>query len=59
MLHPPANAAKQGARLTIPNTDIEMKSDSIYYSILANMIQSNSSEDVDLSSHLNARRYLS
>ena len=36
-----------------------MKSDSIYYSILANMIQSNSSEDVDLSSSVHARKYLS
>lgn len=59
MLRPPASAAKPGGRMTIPNTDIEMKSDSVYYSILANMIQSNNTEDVDLSSAIAARKYLS
>ena len=45
--------------MTIPNTDIEMRSDSVYYSILANMIQSNNTDEVDLSTHHNARKYLS
>lgn len=45
--------------MTIPNTDIEMRSDSVYYSILANMIQSNNTDEVDLSTYHNARKYLS
>lgn len=59
MLHPSASAPKAGGRMTIPNTDIEMRSDSVYYSILANMIQSNNTDEVDLSTHHNARKYLS
>ena len=59
MLHPLASAPKAGGRMTIPNTDIEMRSDSVYYSILANMIQSNNTDEVDLSTHHNARKYLS
>jgi hypothetical protein len=34
LMQQPATPAKQGSRLAIPNTDIEMKGDSIYYSIL-------------------------
>ena len=48
---------KQGGRLAIPNTEIEMKGDSIYYSILANMIQG--AEDANLSTTQSARNFLS
>lgn len=52
------NNPKPQNKLVIPNTSIEMKSDSIYYSILASMIQ-NTSEGVDLQNTLAAQNHLS
>jgi hypothetical protein len=42
----------------IPGTAIELKSDSVYYSILQNMITHGNSEEVDLANRMVAKNYL-
>jgi hypothetical protein len=42
----------------IPNTQIELKSDSVYYSVLQGMIQQGNIEGHDLTQNMSARKYL-
>lgn len=43
----------------IPNTQIELKNDSVYYQVLQSMIQQGNVENYDLSLNSDARKYLS
>lgn len=59
MLQAQVNPHKPGGKLVIPNTEIELAGDSIYYSVIANLITQNSSDEDGLSDMLQARNYLS
>lgn len=50
---------RQQGKLTIPNTQIELNNDSVYYQVLQSMIQQGNVENYDLAQNSDARKYLS
>ena len=59
MPQPTGQVKPSGNRIAIPGTDIEMRGNSIYYSMLATQLQRRSGDDVCLSSTQSARNFLS
>ena len=58
MIQAQVAAPKQGSKLVIGGTEIELAGDSIYYSVVANLLAQNS-DDEGLSDMWQARNFLS
>lgn len=52
-------APKQGSKMVIGGTEIELAGDSIYYSVIANLLAQNGSDEEGLSDMWQARNFLS